>query len=47
MTRSPELDDLAPPAEARQRFRRTLARVLGMQLFALLVLWLLQARYAH
>jgi len=29
------------------RFRRTLLRVLGMQLFSLLVLWLLQARYAH
>jgi len=33
--------------EARARFRRTLVRVLGMQLFSLLVLWLLQARYAH
>lgn len=32
---------------ARARFRRTLVRVLGMQLFSLLVLWLLQARYAH
>jgi hypothetical protein len=27
-------------------FRRTLARVMAMQVVALLLLWLLQARYA-
>lgn len=44
--RSPSAPSGATP-EARARFRRTLVRVLGMQLFSLLVLWLLQARYAH
>jgi hypothetical protein len=29
-----------------QRFRATLVRVMAMQLLALLVLWLLQWRYA-
>lgn len=33
------------PPSARTRFRRTLVRVLVVQAFALLVLWLLQARY--
>ena len=31
----------------RPRFRQTLLRVMSMQLFALLVLWLIQRRYAH
>ncbi len=43
---SPEGRAVREP-EARARFRRTLVRVLSMQLFTLLVLWLLQARYAH
>jgi len=29
------------------RFRRTLVRVLGVQIVTLLLLWLLQARYAR
>ena len=32
--------------DARQRFRRTLVRVLTIQVIALALLWILQARYA-
>lgn len=31
---------------ARRRFRRTLARVMAVQIVTLLLLWLLQARFA-
>lgn len=34
------------PGDTAPRFRTTLIRVLTVQVFALLVLWLLQARYA-
>lgn len=37
-----------PPPEAPEdsaRFRRTLVKVMGMQVVALLALWWLQARY--
>ncbi len=37
----PTPEDSAPP------FRRTLIRVMGMQLLALLALWWLQSRYAR
>lgn len=37
----------SPSPEARARFRHNLVKVMSMQLFALLVLWLLQARYAR
>jgi len=33
--------------EGSARFRRTLVRVMSMQVVALLVLWWLQARYGH
>lgn len=33
--------------EGAARFRRTLARVMGMQVAALVVLWWLQARYGN
>lgn len=33
-------------AEARAHFRRTLVRVMAMQVVALAALWLLQMRYA-
>lgn len=36
----------APPDSAPP-FRRTLIRVMGMQLLALLALWWLQSRYAR
>lgn len=38
---------MADPARSgdRRRFRRTLVRVLAIQAVALLLLWLLQARY--
>lgn len=32
--------------EERRRFRRTLVRVLAVQVIAILILWLLQARYS-
>lgn len=35
----------APP-DARHRFQRNLIRVLALQVVALALLWLLQARYA-
>lgn len=34
------------PAEARRQFRRTLARVLIVQIITVLLLWLLQATYS-
>jgi hypothetical protein len=34
------------PAEARRRFRRTLVRVLAVQVIAVLLLWILQSRYS-
>jgi len=34
------------PAEARRRFRRTLMRVLVVQLITVLLLWILQSRYS-
>ncbi|MBK7833932.1 MAG: hypothetical protein IPJ56_16595 [Gemmatimonadetes bacterium] len=37
----PPAPDSAPP------FRRTLVRVMGMQLLALLALWWLQSRYGR
>ncbi len=40
-------EDAPPSPEARARFRHNLVKVMSMQLFALLVLWLLQARYAR
>lgn len=43
-TPSPIAD--APP-EDTARFRRTLVKVMSMQLVALLALWWLQARYAR
>lgn len=33
-------------AEERRRFRRTLVRVLAVQVITILLLWLLQARYS-
>jgi hypothetical protein len=38
-----------PPATAedRARFRRTLARVMAMQIVALVLLWLLQSHYTR
>lgn len=33
------------PAEARRRFRRTLVRVLAVQVITVLLLWVLHARY--
>jgi hypothetical protein len=35
----------SPPTE-RDRFRRTLVRVMSVQVVTLVLLWLLQARYA-
>ncbi|MGQ0538250.1 MAG: hypothetical protein ACT4R6_04835, partial [Gemmatimonadaceae bacterium] len=37
----------SPPSAPPSRFRRTLLRVMSVQLAALLLLWLLQARYAR
>jgi hypothetical protein len=34
------------PAEAGRRFRRTLVRVLAVQVIAVLLLWILQSRYS-
>jgi hypothetical protein len=33
--------------EARARFRRTLVRVMAMQVVTLILLWLLQAQYTR
>jgi hypothetical protein len=49
MTSSPAAPANGPDATApseRRRFRRTLLRVLLVQIATLLLLWLLQARYA-
>lgn len=35
-----------PPEEGRARFRRTLLRVMLVQVVTLVLLWLLQARYS-
>jgi hypothetical protein len=35
-----------PAAEARRAFRRTLVRVLIVQVITVLLLWLLQSRYS-
>jgi hypothetical protein len=35
-----------PNAEERAHFRRTLAKVMSMQVVALVLLWLLQSHYA-
>jgi hypothetical protein len=40
------MDRRDAPPDARQRFRRTLVRVLTIQVIALALLWLLQTRYA-
>ncbi|MBK8060416.1 MAG: hypothetical protein IPK33_21770 [Gemmatimonadetes bacterium] len=43
-------DPHAPPPpdpDSAAPFRRTLVRVMGMQLLALLALWWLQSRYAR
>lgn len=40
-------DHPAPSPEGRARFRQNLVKVMSMQLFALLILWLLQSRYAR
>jgi hypothetical protein len=37
--------DRTPDLEARAKFRRTLARVMTVQVISLLLLWLLQQRY--
>ena len=36
-----------PSADDRARFRRTLAKVMTMQLVALALLWLLQSTFSH
>jgi hypothetical protein len=41
---SPRLD---PPPNDGQRFRRTLVRVLAVQVVSLIALWLLQTRFTH
>jgi hypothetical protein len=41
MTTTPD----PPPVEARRQFRRTLVRVLAVQVITVLLLWLLHARY--
>ncbi len=43
--REPPHSTTGKPQSARNRFRRTLLRVLVVQAVALLVLWLLQVRY--
>jgi len=37
---------MTEPTEDRARFRRTLARVMTVQVVTLLLLWLLQSRYS-
>jgi len=37
----------APADEERARFRRTLVRVMAVQVVALAVLWWLQATFSH
>ncbi len=43
--REPANSKTTESRSARERFRRTLLRVLVVQALALLVLWLLQVRY--
>lgn len=43
---APPTPDTPTTAEARRQFRRTLVRVLIVQVVAVLLLWLLQARYS-
>jgi hypothetical protein len=43
---APHSSDAPAPAEARRQFRRTLVRVLVVQVVSVLLLWLLQARYS-
>lgn len=40
------MSDTPSPDASPRRFRRTLIRVLAVQVATLLLLWLLQARYA-
>jgi hypothetical protein len=40
------MDRREAPPDAHHRFRRTLISVLAVQVVALALLWLLQARYA-
>jgi hypothetical protein len=40
-------DQPAATAEDRARFRRTLVKVMAMQVVALVLLWLLQSHYAR
>jgi hypothetical protein len=40
-------DDAPDPVAEQAHFRRTLIRVMAMQVFALALLWLLEARYAN
>ena len=43
------MTDPIPPSSAEERalFRRTLVKVMAMQVVALVLLWLLQSRYAR
>jgi hypothetical protein len=43
----PPADDAPDPVAEQAHFRRTLIRVMAVQLVALAVLWLLQSRYAY
>ena len=40
------MDRRDAPPDARLRFRRTLVRVMAVQVVALVLLWILQTRYA-
>jgi hypothetical protein len=42
-----ERTEPATPDEEASRFRRTLVRVLSVQIVTLLLLWILQAYYTH
>jgi hypothetical protein len=44
---APRPESLAPRAELTPYFRRVLARVLGVELIVLVLLWILQASYTH
>jgi hypothetical protein len=41
------MSDTQPPDHGSRLFRRTLIRVLAVQVATLLLLWLLQARYTR
>ena len=49
MTVDPRLTPIVPSERvvARSRFRTNLARVLAIQVVALLLLWLLQSHFSH